>query len=355
MVEKSEYGSLGEWRKAKPNDYAQARRLDILGIICEHFGWDKPKVKKPFGYWTKEKCIESARKYKTKTKWRNGCPSSSTAADRNGWVDECCTHMKELIKPNGYWTLERCMEEALKYNGRWEWQKNHSSSYSVAKINKWLDKCCEHMEVFSKPSGYWNNKVLILEEAKKYNFASDFEKGSKDAYSAARRYGWYEEATEHMGMKIKPRGYWNDKEKCKEKIALCTSKEELKERFPSVSSSIRRNGWYYELTSHFDNENFIWTREGLLEEANKYKTTTEFNKGSNGAYQVAYRNGWFNYVTQNLKKPQKKPTGYWNDESLILGEAIKYNTRTSFIVGSPSAHQAARRLNILDKVCSHMK
>ena len=46
----------------------------------------------------------------------------------------------------GYWTKERCDEDALKYNSRSEWNKNNSSAYSAAHKNGWLDECCKHME-----------------------------------------------------------------------------------------------------------------------------------------------------------------------------------------------------------------
>ena len=33
----------------------------------------------------------------------------------NKWMDELCSHMIELIKPDGYWSKEKCHEESLKY------------------------------------------------------------------------------------------------------------------------------------------------------------------------------------------------------------------------------------------------
>jgi len=53
--------------------------------------------------------------------------------------------MIRLIKPNGYWTKEKCHEESLKYKSREEFRKNHSSAYSASIRNKWLDEICSHM------------------------------------------------------------------------------------------------------------------------------------------------------------------------------------------------------------------
>lgn len=49
-----------------------------------------------------------------------------------------------LRKPNSYWTLERCKEDASKYKTRNEWQEN-SGGYAAAYKKRWLDQCCGHM------------------------------------------------------------------------------------------------------------------------------------------------------------------------------------------------------------------
>ena len=54
-----------------------------------------------------------------------------------------------------YWTKEKCLEEALKYNHRVEYQKYNHSSYNSALLNKWLDEICQHMTLQQKPNGYW--------------------------------------------------------------------------------------------------------------------------------------------------------------------------------------------------------
>jgi hypothetical protein len=48
-------------------------------------------------------------------------------------------------KINGYWTKEKCYEEALKYKTRTTYQKSNHSSYEVARKNKWLNEICKHM------------------------------------------------------------------------------------------------------------------------------------------------------------------------------------------------------------------
>ena len=50
-------------------------------------------------------------------------------------------------KPNGYWTLERCMADAAQYETRKAWAKgSNKSAYNAARLAGWLDDCCQHME-----------------------------------------------------------------------------------------------------------------------------------------------------------------------------------------------------------------
>jgi hypothetical protein len=343
---KSKYESLPEWKKADPKAYEFARKNNFLDDICENFGWIR--IKKQSGYWTKEKCIESARRFNTRSEWYDGCKSSSTAARRNGWIDECCAHMESKIKPNGYWTIELCKIEALKYEGRWDWQKGHTSSYSQAKIKGWLDECCAHMESKSKPNGYWS-KEKCMNEAKKHKYASDWEHACGSSYGCSRTNGWYDECISHMGRKIKKTGYWT-KERCMAEAKKYQYKEEWKKNSYSSHSSARRNGWYKECSEHMTPIKFKWNKESLLEEANKYKTTSEFLKYSNGAYQTAIKLDCLDYVTQNLKNTRQIK---WTIEKCKL-ESIKYNTRGEWQKKSNTSYNAARKYNWLDECCTHM-
>ena len=137
---------------------------------------EKSKIKrKPKGYWTKEKCLEDALKYKARTEWKKKSNSSYNSALKNGWSNECCKHMIEIIKPSGYWTKEKCTEDSLEYKTRAEWKKNSISSYGSALKNGWLDECCKHLIKIIKPSGYWT-KGKCIESALKYKTRVEWKK-----------------------------------------------------------------------------------------------------------------------------------------------------------------------------------
>ena len=102
--------------------------------------------KKPSGYWTKERCQEEALKYNSKSELKKKRSRVYNISLKNKWLDEICFHMIELKKPNNYWTKERCQEEALKNNTRNEFKNMSRSAYSISLKNKWLDDVCSHMK-----------------------------------------------------------------------------------------------------------------------------------------------------------------------------------------------------------------
>ena len=63
--------------------------------------------------------------------------------DLKYFIESLCT---SRIKPKGYWNLERCKEDALKYNTRNEWRRNSCSAYGSALRNGCKDICCKHMK-----------------------------------------------------------------------------------------------------------------------------------------------------------------------------------------------------------------
>ena len=106
----------------------------------------KIKTNKNIGYWTKEKCLEEALKYKSRYEFQINSQASYKKSRYKGWLNEICSHMKEIHKPNGYWTKEKCLKESLRYTNRYDFQKYSLSAYSKALRSKWLNEICSHMK-----------------------------------------------------------------------------------------------------------------------------------------------------------------------------------------------------------------
>jgi hypothetical protein len=96
-----------------------------------------------------------------------------------------------------------------------------------------------------------------------------------------------------------------------------------------------------------------WTDEMLRDEALKYDTKNKFAKGSNNAYNAAKRRGddFFNSIISHMKTLRRS----WTEDEL-RNEALKYDTKTKFRKGSPSAFTLSRNKgsDFYNSVTSHM-
>ena len=95
--------------------------------------------------WTKEKCAEEAMKYDNRRDFKIKSPYVYKISGKNKWLKDITSHMLEKVKPSCYWTKEKCLEEALKYKYRKNFQKNSSSAYVISYNNGWLYDICKHM------------------------------------------------------------------------------------------------------------------------------------------------------------------------------------------------------------------
>jgi hypothetical protein len=193
MEDAAQYASRTEWNKSNASAYNSAHRNGWLDEVCAHM----TSGNKPKGYWTLERCMQSAAGFERPVDWQDADGSAYVTARVKGWLSQCTAHMTGGIKPRGYWTLERCMEEAAQYTSPVEWFNNSTSGFSTAHRNGWLEKCEAHMVSDTKPRGHWTLDNC-LEDASRYGSRSDWKRGSSGAYTVAARNGWLDQCCEHM-------------------------------------------------------------------------------------------------------------------------------------------------------------
>jgi hypothetical protein len=343
--------------------------------------------RKPRGYWTKERCEEEASKYKTKREFQKNCGGAYNASYKNGWSDEICKDMIEVQKPTGYWTKERCEEEASKYKTRSEFQKNCGGAYSSAHSNGWLDEICKDMIEGKKPNGYWTKKNCA-KEVYKYKTRSEFQKNSKSAWGSARRNGWLDEICKDMDVvgnktmrciyvfefednyvyvgltynfKVRYNEHMSNLDgvvyKHIEKTGLTPKYIQLTDYLIEEEARIqegiwegiyRSNGWNIlniAKTGSLGGTVLKWDYETCKEETSKYKTRYKLQKNNPSLYSTLYRNGW---LDEFLGKSKRKPIGYWTYEK-CNEEALKYITISEFQKNSSSAYNTSRKNNWLDE------
>ena len=343
--------------------------------------------RKPEGYWTYETCYEEAKKYKKRGEFAISAGTAYNTARRNGWLDDY-KWFKSDTKPTGYWTYERCLKEAKKYKTRNEFHKANLGAYDAAYRNKWLKDY-----VWFESKFVWTYDACF-EVAKQFKTKREFEKGKCGAYSAARRKGWLKDYTWmvsnrvdvingkfdnvysyyfeeynaiYIGRTIRPRKrdrehIFNTQNDVVARFALehncpVPSMFILEEKLSLEKGQEREDYWvnYYKKQGYFVLNRaktgigigslgtiggIKWTKEKCFKEAHKYKYRKEFQRGSVGAYTRALRMGWLEDYTW-FNHPQN-----WNqkwDEESCYDEALKYQTTGELKKDAPRAYELARK------------
>jgi hypothetical protein len=140
-------------------------------------------------------------------------------------------------------------------------------------------------------------------------------------------------------------------EECKKVVSKYESYSELYNQDVSVLMKIQKKGWN-ELISHwelpFSTINIKWTYERCKEEIKKYKYLKDLQ--STSLLASIRRNGWYNELTVNLIRELHPP--YTKEE--VIESALKYKTRNDFRIGAPGQYASAKRLGIMSEAISHM-
>jgi len=139
----SRYKTISEWKRGDESAYNKSLTAGWKDELTAHM----TRKNNISGFWTKEKIIESAQRFKTQVEWKNAHGGAWSRAVKMGWIEEATSHMiyKKTVKPNGYWTKKRVLESAKKYESLAEWRKNEPSAVTIATKNNWLDEAKNHL------------------------------------------------------------------------------------------------------------------------------------------------------------------------------------------------------------------
>ena len=299
-------------------------------------------MKKPFGYWTFDKCREEALKYNSRYEFKNNCGSAYTKSLKKCWLDKICSHMVSKQKPCGYWNYENCKDEALKYKYRNEFKKYSGGAFNSSRINGWLDEICSHM-------------LIIGNKQERCIYVYEFDDNSAYVgltYNINKRNG--EHLSEHDSQVFKHIKETNITPVLKQLTDYIDVNDAVYlEKF--YEQEYKDNNWNVlniAKTGSIGGCVLKWTFELSKGEALKYECRSDFKKGSVGAYESCLRNGWLEDVCSHMVEI-KKPNGYWTLEMCKL-EALKYNKKLDFRVYVMGAYESCLRNGWLEDVCSHM-
>ena len=382
--EAMKYNSRSEFATNSSASYKVACKNGWL----DNYNWFESKHK-PNGYWNRETCLEEAKKYKSKAEFQQKCGSAYVTATKNGWINDY-TWFERPVVHNKKWTYETCLEEAKRYKTKTEFRNLCSGAYNVAYKNGWLNDYTwleDGNKIAVENRRKWN-KETCYEEAKKYKSKVEFRKLSSGAYDAAYKNGWLVEYTWLESGLISRRRvyvvyYYNDDETNAVYVGLSNN---IKRRHRQHSTYNLRHGkvesdivykYFHDTLGKYVPEPIIleknllsteaqereryyvelfakegrfvlnsakagslgaygkWTKEMTYEEAKKYKSKLEFEKGNNSAYNAAKRNKWLDDYAWFEKK-----LGKWTYET-CYEEAKKHKSKVEFRKKSGGAYNVA--------------
>lgn len=358
-------------------------------------------MKKSFGYWTKERVIEEARKYKTKHSFYEGCRGGYGAAERNGWFDEMTWFEQPNHNKPRVWSKETIFEYAKQFTTKTDFRKANKGAYNSAWKNHWLEEMDWLAATAREP--YTKDEVFAI--ARQYITKIEFRRAASVVYGIAQKKGWlYEMNWFILSPKYDRHNYciyvYLDNDNKVAYVGLTVDKKRrhfnhstgfdrkgkgtkspvylhfqsigqpvpepiyLEDRLTAREAQSKEHEWLmkyqqmgYRLLNtaktgagigSLGSASIKWTKPKVFKEAQKYQSRSEFAAKSAGAYTVAVKRGWIDQMHW-MKEKWSHPTPKWTKEA-VFEESKKYTTRREFEVHANAAYDKALTKGWLDEM-----
>lgn len=141
----------------------------------------------------------------------------------------------------------------------------------------------------------------------------------------------------------KPPGWWNDYQHCYDEAKKYSTRYEFERGCCAAYKNALRNKWLDDYI--WFEKSFRWTFDECYKEALKFSSVKNFRKDSHAAYTACIKYKWIDEF--DWLERTKQNNGYWGKER-CYEEAKNYKSRGDFAKGSPSAYNKARKNHWLD-------
>jgi hypothetical protein len=337
--------------------------------------------RKPMGYWSLENLRADASKYRTKAEWRKCSASAYAIALAKGLMANCCAHMESMRKPDGYWTKDRCLSSALRYSTIIEWSLREPKAYDAAKRFGWYREATKHMTRVLSHGEHTIYKYLLQHDIAfeyqrrfgtiraKRTMPFDFHLPAFGLVIEYQGRQHFESSRTSMYRRNLPDQQRRDALKLQLAEAqglsyLAIEDQRVAAIEGAISGRLRQiaemRGQPLSLRRRLLTPQEAitlrnlgrWNRESVLVDAMKYRTISEWQRCGNAACQIAYQRGWIAEATAHMVQVQK-PKGYWTKER-ILDDARRFAARSAWNDSSHSAYVRARQMGWFDEATAHM-
>ena len=289
--------------------------------------------------WSEEALFAEASKYRFRVDFQRNSKGAYLSAYRKGILNDVCAHMDRQLAERGYWNIENCRVEAMRYDARGQFMRGSGSAYNSALANGWLDEICKHM--IKDADGYHYMVYGILNRRLKKAYVGvtkqQFNKrmsmhkqgGSTRASEIAQL-----EDTEFVRL-TEYRFLSND---------LKDAEEEWAEYLLGQKFEVLNDGRLFGRTGVSMR---IYTDDMIQQEALKYSSRADFKRRSPRHYDAACSQRILNNVCSHMRAIKEK--NYWTKQRCIEAAAT-FGSKDQFAKSQDGAYSAARVNGWLDEV-----
>ena len=357
--------------------------------------------------WTDEAIRAEAAKYKTRGEWKKSSLQSYRAAlGRNdGFLDSCASHMKRLISVA--YTNESAKKALANYSSISQLLKENHSLYNYLRKNdltselsrldrfgvtfdKFVERaktlhgdayqyheetyllvlkktkitCRKHGDFWQLPSNHMkrsgcpacaNESIYsiadIYKAGKKCKTRTEFRKRFPQQSALADKKFILNEVMAHAPKRIARERKTKDDTLIGEALKYKTQSE-LRKANEKVWTAIIKRGIQAAGFGHMVNGNLVraplkWTDEAMLTESKKYGTITDWQRGSVGSYQSAYKRSeeFFEQCIAHMKR------GKMDNDAVYIWKAggASYLGESVYKIGVTSARLGMNRIRTVEK------
>lgn len=285
----------------------------------------KKRVKR--GYWTIEKCFEEAKKYKHRSVFKKKSSTAYSILSKKGLLNEACSHMTKMdtIKK---WTKSKCIEAAKQCKTKSEFNIKFCGAMAIAKKRGWYE---ELLQYFTPVGNKYKRCIYVCEFPDKHAYVGltyNFEKRKK-------QHLWDKDSSvfKHMFLtKLKP---------LFKQVTDYIDYQKAAIKEGDILNEYKNNNWIMlnkVPTGGLGSKDGIirkWTEEKCIEVAKTCSSYTSFAKEYKSAISYCQKHHIISKIKEIL--PPKYNHTFWTKEK-ALKESKKYKTIKDFINGNFGAY-----------------
>ena len=222
--------------------------------------------------WTYDNCKDLALSCKTRKEFETKSPTAYAVSKEKGWIDKWLPVSANYHEAEYSWTKELCVEKAKKYTSFPDFRKQEPQAYNAALRRGWLKEL--NWLIKAKRTDITKDEILQL--AKGYKYASDFKKAYPSHYHCAIRLGVLKE----LAFEVKDTRKWTY-DTCHAEALKYSTQIEFRKASPVAYNVSLSNGW---INDWLPKTIIIRSNGELLEEAKKFKTINDLRRSDNSLY-----------------------------------------------------------------------